>query len=251
MNRRHFLALSGTATLGVIAGCSSGDANGSVSDSAGSPTTDEATGTTPTAAAETTAAAGAGSGSSAGGFSNVQVAIETDARWRADIRGSEATVVKGTGSKVVDVDTGDADVVSAAVQKQVDTDESLVVEILDDGDVVKRSSTSAPNGLVVLSVTSDEIGSAPAGSGSHFSVHVTYDGSWAGAVGQPGSMQSVSGSGSKTIDVDGSPEIVATTVHKTDDSTGELTVQIVEDGSVVKEASTTSSESVTVTFSSR
>ena len=69
-------------------------------------------------------------------------------------------------------------------------------------------------------------------------IKIIYDGEWSGAAGDTGSVNSISGSGNKTIDVDNSAHIVSANAQKQDASSSELTIQILKDGKVVKEAST-------------
>ena len=66
---------------------------------------------------------------------------------------------------------------------------------------------------------------------------IIYTGSWSGSLGGEGSSRSVSGSGTKTFTETGS--IFSAAIQKDDDSTNKLTVQIIHDGDVVEESSTT------------
>lgn len=59
-----------------------------------------------------------------------------------------------------------------------------------------------------------------------------------GSISAGGSAQSVDGSGSDTIAVDGSPSGISANAQKGDDSSSTLTIQILKDGEVVKESST-------------
>lgn len=81
------------------------------------------------------------------------------------------------------------------------------------------------------------------GTSAHASgiqVKITYDGSWSGNVGTAGSISSYDGTGDKTIDVNGSSfDTVSAAIQKQDGSSSELKVQIIKDGKVVKESSTT------------
>ena len=69
-------------------------------------------------------------------------------------------------------------------------------------------------------------------------IKIIYDGEWSGAAGDAGSVNSISGSGDKTIDVDNSAHIISANAQKQDAGSSELTIQILKDGKVVKEAST-------------
>ncbi|WP_295608240.1 hypothetical protein [Methanobrevibacter sp.] len=74
---------------------------------------------------------------------------------------------------------------------------------------------------------------------------ITTDGSWSGSVLVGGSSKSIDGSGSQTIDLDGdSWDMVSATIQKQGGDNGDLTVQIIKDGNVAKEESTTAAYGV-------
>ena len=76
---------------------------------------------------------------------------------------------------------------------------------------------------------------------SDIQIRVTCDGDWQGSVGVGSSQASYSGSGDKLINLDGdSSDIVAAAIQKQDSGDGKLKVEIIKDGKVVKDASTTS-----------
>lgn len=82
-------------------------------------------------------------------------------------------------------------------------------------------------------------------SSSGYQVRITYDGEWSGAVGAVGSTSSYDGSGSDTIDVgEVSYDIVSAVIQKRDSGSGELKVEILKDGVVVKGGSATSTYGV-------
>ncbi|ELZ08593.1 hypothetical protein C479_14678 [Halovivax asiaticus JCM 14624] len=71
-------------------------------------------------------------------------------------------------------------------------------------------------------------------------IRILYDGEWSGAIGEESATRSVDGSGDDTLDVSDDTMIISATVQKEDGSNTELTVQILEDGEVVSEQSTSS-----------
>ena len=71
-------------------------------------------------------------------------------------------------------------------------------------------------------------------------IHIIYDGEWQGAAGGEGSTNSISGSGEKTIDIDSGTHIVSANAQKKDGGSGNLTIQLLKDGKVIKESSTDS-----------
>lgn len=77
-------------------------------------------------------------------------------------------------------------------------------------------------------------------SGSDYQIRVAYSGDWSGTIGDVGSTRSVEGSGTESFDIDvQSGDIVSANAQKDDDSNDELTIQILRDGDVIKETSTT------------
>lgn len=77
------------------------------------------------------------------------------------------------------------------------------------------------------------------GAEGSLAVRIDYDGDWSGAVGTEESTRSVDGSGSEEIAIEGSPGVVSANAQKQDDSADELIIQILQDGEVVAEESTT------------
>jgi len=90
--------------------------------------------------------------------------------------------------------------------------------------------------------------------GVEFAVRVLYDGSWQGAIsvteGGSSQTESISGSGSETIDITGNVDIISANAQKEDDSSAELVIQILQNGDVVSEASTTAEYGVAQTSES-
>ena len=71
-------------------------------------------------------------------------------------------------------------------------------------------------------------------------VKVIYDGEWSGAITKGDTSNSVSGSGEDTIDVNTTSfGVVSANAQKMDGGDGKLTIQIIKDGKVAKESSTT------------
>ena len=68
---------------------------------------------------------------------------------------------------------------------------------------------------------------------------IIYDGEWSGAAGDVSSINSISGSGDETIDMPDDASLISANAQKKDGSSNELTIQILKDGKVVKESSTT------------
>lgn len=81
-------------------------------------------------------------------------------------------------------------------------------------------------------------------SSSGYAVRVEYGGSWQGAISVTGGgssqSESISGSGTETIEISGDVDIISANAQKQDDSSRELTIQILRDGDVVAQANTRS-----------
>ncbi|WP_280536612.1 hypothetical protein [Halopenitus sp. POP-27] len=198
------------------------------------------------------------------GDSGYQVRVRYDGEWSGSISGDGSSrSVDGSGTETFDVD-GDPFIVSANAQKEDDSSDELVIEILEDGEVIASKRTSAEYGVAQVtsedgideggdsdstddsgdSDSTDDSGDSDStddsgDSGSSYEVRIEYDGEWSGAVGSGGSASSVDGSGTETIEIDGDPDIISANAQKQEANSDELVVQILKDGEVVKESSTT------------
>jgi hypothetical protein len=78
-------------------------------------------------------------------------------------------------------------------------------------------------------------------------VRIQYSGDWQGSIATGGQSRSVEGSGTTTYDISGDPFVISANAQKMDGGGGTLTVQILEDGEVVSETSTSASYGVAQT----
>lgn len=228
MQRRQVLAGIGLLTT---AGCLGGGSDlGTPEDSTSG---DSGTATSTSTATETSTATASGP--------DFVVEVDTDGSWSGSIaQGGSSRSVDGSDEKTFEIQ--DATIVSATIQKDGSGSGELTVRIRSDGQVVAENSTTSAYGVVTVS-SSGSTGGGGSGSDSSgdspYAVRIEYEGSWSGSVGTGGSQRSVDGSGARTIDIDGDPSVVSATAQKDDDSERELLLQILNDGSVVKESSTT------------
>lgn len=81
-------------------------------------------------------------------------------------------------------------------------------------------------------------------------VRIVYSGEWSGSVSADGSTRTIQGTGTTTIDVADDTPSVAVNAQKQTSGSGKLTVQILEGGEVVKQASTTADYGVAQTSKS-
>lgn len=176
--------------------------------------------------------------------STYAVRISYDGDWSGSIAGDGSSrSVDGSGTETFDVD-GDPFIVSANAQKEDNSNDELTVEILEDGEVIAQESTTASYGIAQVTsedennTNGDDSGES-SDSGTTFSVRIDYSGEWSGAIGGDGSTRSVDGSGTETFEIDGNPSIITANAQKQEANSDELVVQILEDGEVVKENSTT------------
>lgn len=256
MNRREYLTTVGAIGLGAVAGCTGEtetDSQGTTSagTTAESPavteTITEQESTTRTGTEEpTTQEATTQSGTE---DSTYQVKVSYEGEWSGTIATGDSTrSIDGSGADTISIE-GDPLIVSANAQKQDDSSRELTVQIIENSEVIAEQSTSA--GYGVAQVTSEDgAGSGGDAGGSTFEVRVQYSGEWQGSIGADGSARSIDGTGSKTIAVEGNPTAISANAQKQDDGSDELIVQILKDGEVVKEASTTAEYGVAqVTYS--
>lgn len=70
-------------------------------------------------------------------------------------------------------------------------------------------------------------------------VHIITDGSWSGSVGDIDGQSTYDGSGEDTIDLGDADSIVSVVIQKKSGGSSELKVEILKDGKVIKDGSTT------------
>jgi hypothetical protein len=241
MDRRKFLTVASTLTVTGVAGCS-----GSSDEQDGEETSDASSsddGSTDTESSSETESDSSSSDSDSSD-SSYQVRISYDGEWSGSISGDGSSrTVDGSGTETFDID-GDPFIVSANGQKRDDGSGTLTVEILQGGEVIARQSTSASYGVAQvtsedgISDSSDSDSQSESESEPTYQVEISYSGEWQGSIASGGSSRSVQGSGSDTIEIDGSPDIISANAQKQDDSSDELTIRILQDGEVVKDSST-------------
>lgn len=253
MYRRRFLTLSG-GVVTALAGCTGTDStsqdttegNPESTTEADEPTT--ATTTEPETATRTTTESRTRSGEDTTDSATTTEAAYTvriafDGSWQGSITtDGTSKSIDGTGTANYTI-SGDPTVVAVNAQKQSDGDGELTVQILEDGEVVGEQSTTASYGVAQATSQggSDIFGDSEttAASEDTFTFKVIYDGQWQGSLTTGGSTRSIDGSGTREISVDGSPDVISGNAQKQDDSDSKLTVQVLQNGDVVKEASTT------------
>lgn len=230
-SRRQFLTASGSTLAVALAGCSGSETTEGSDTTAdgGDATTDDSGGSE------------SADGSSEPSSSSFSVKVVYDGEWRGSIStGGSTKSIQGSETKTIDI-SDDPSVISANAQKQDGGSTKLTVQILKDGEVVKKSSTTAEYGMAQATFSAfDSESDSGESSSSSISVKVIYDGEWQGSISADGSVRSVQGSGTKTLDVKGSPSVVSANAQKKAAASGEkLTIQILKDGEVLKESSTT------------
>lgn len=108
-------------------------------------------------------------------------------------------------------------------------------EDLYDSYTGSSSSKSNANSNSGSSNTNDNLGD------SDVQVRITCNGGWSGSIGVGTSSSTYSGKGDKIINLDGSSsDIVSAVIQKEGSGNGKLKVEIIKNGNVKKEASTTS-----------
>lgn len=70
-------------------------------------------------------------------------------------------------------------------------------------------------------------------------VHIISDGSWSGSIGDVGSQSTYDGDGEDTINLTDAKNVVSAAIQKQGGDSSELKVEILKDGKVIKEGSTT------------
>jgi hypothetical protein len=245
MDRREYLALSGSV-LASLAGCTSTESDtpsNNTTDASTTTTTETSTTTDPSESTSEPTTQSTSEDTTTSTTTSEQSPFIIKIQYSGEWQGSITTVdssrsIDGTGTTTFEVD-GDVSTISANAQKSADNDQELTIQILQDGNVLEESSTTSEFGLAQVTYSSFNTGNNDDSEESPFTVRVDYTGEWQGSVSTDGSARSIDGQDSQTIDIEGSPSIISANAQKEDDSDRQLTIQIREDGSVVKEASTT------------
>lgn len=188
----------------------------------------------PTATQQSQATASESSDASSG----YTVTISYDGEWIGTI-GGEGSMrsVQGEGTQTFEVQ-GDPSIVVANAQKSDGGSGTLTITISNDGEVVKEASTSAQYGVAQVSYSVLDSFDGDTSSESTYSIRISYDGKWSGAVSGEGSIRSVEGTGTETFPVKGDPFVISANAQKMDGGSGTLTIQILKNGEVIKESST-------------
>lgn len=253
MHRRRFLIL-GCGVVTTVAGCTGSESTPQDTTEEGQGSTTEANERTTSATTETETTARTEADvttqstvdttdSSTTTEAAYTVRIAFDGNWQGSITtDGTSKSIDGSGTANYTI-SGDPTVVAVNAQKQSDGDGKLTVQILENGEVVGEQSTTASYGVAQATSqgSSDIFGDSgtTAASEDTFTFKVTYDGQWQGSLTTGGSTRSIDGSGTREISVEGSPDVISGNAQKQDDSDRKLTVKILQNGDVVKEASTT------------
>lgn len=84
----------------------------------------------------------------------LQIKITYPGEWTASIGDkNNSNYYEGTGDKLFNIDEDDYDVIAAAVQKKTSGSDTLKVEVIKDGNVVDKESTTEEYGVVTVSTT--------------------------------------------------------------------------------------------------
>lgn len=226
----------------VLAGCSASDENSTDREDTkkGKQQQTKQVTETPSTATESMATESVASGSDGlqGGY---VVKIIATGKWSgAIVAGGSSRSIEGEGTKTFQLD-GNPTIISANAQKQAANSDKLTIQIIKDGEVIKENSTSAEYGLAQVSTAGFDTGNENNGKKSPYTIKISYEGEWSGTYSSAGNLKSIDGSGTKTFPVKGDPIIISANAQKRDGGAGTLTVQILKNGTVIKE-STTSAE---------
>lgn len=115
----------------------------------------------------------------------------------------------------------------------------ILMGIIGSGTPDKNTSTDTVDNSKTTEFSENDSSSENTKPSSPLQVRITTDGAWSGAIGSGTSTSSYDGNGDKTIDIEGSSfDMVSATIQKKGGGSGELKVEILKDGEVVKESST-------------
>lgn len=128
-------------------------------------------------------------------------------------------------------------IIGAAAPAEDDTQPSADAP---DSDAAEQTQAKQTQQQQTQAQTEAKQTKTQANKASGYQVRISYDGEWQGSINADGASRSVDGSGTETFDIDkDNPMSIAANGQKKDDGSGELTVEILKDGEVVSEQSTT------------
>lgn len=103
--------------------------------------------------------------------------------------------------------------------------------------------TETPTATATATATPTAMATASPTPQQSIALEIDYEDEWSGSIsvteGGSSSQRTISGQGSETITIEGDPNSIGFSIQKQTDSTAELHVQLVSDGEVVTESSTT------------
>ncbi|WP_459194686.1 hypothetical protein [Halosimplex sp. J119] len=118
----------------------------------------------------------------------------------------------------------------------------VTLDLFDGNDLTAVAFDEVQNGYFTLTYFVDGVEKSNQEFGEESSQYVSfkvlYSGSWQGSLGTTSGQRSISGRGDSHLPVDNSADIVSGNAQKQDDGSGTLTAQIIVDGEVVNEQST-------------
>jgi len=171
--------------------------------------------------------------------------------WRGSIMtvdgsgSSNSKSVDGTGIQSFNVI---GDIISVSIQNYSDSGE-LIVQLSKNGQILKEEITTAPYGIVAFAYTGNLSNKAISTIlEDKYEIKIIYGGEWQGSIGDATGSKSIEGFGSRSYEIDGIfPTVV---IQKMEDNNNILTVQILKNGTLLKEESTSASYGVAMVTSS-
>lgn len=118
----------------------------------------------------------------------------------------------------------------------------VTLDLFDGSELTEVALNEVENGFFTFTYYIDDVEKSYQELGEESSQYVSfkvlYDGSWQGSLGTERGQRSISGQGDGHLPVDNSANIVSGNAQKQDSGSGTLTVQILVDGDVIGEQST-------------
>jgi len=171
--------------------------------------------------------------------------------WRGSIMtvdgsgSSNSKSVDGTGIQSFNVI---GNIVSVSIQNYSDSGE-LIVQLSKNGQILKEERTTASYGIVAFAYTGDLASNTISTVlEEKYEVRIVYSGEWHGSIGDASGSKSIEGFGPRSYEIEGIfPSVV---IQKMEDNNNILTVQILKNGTLLKEESTSASYGVAMVTSS-
>lgn len=170
---------------------------------------------------------------------DLKVKITCAGSWSASVSdGTSTDSYEGTGDEVIKINKSDISALGVAAHKKSSGSDKLKIEIVKDGKVVAKNSTTTTDVISTSATINSKASANDADDG--VKIKITCPVSWSASVGDTDNTVRYEGDTNKVITVDESKyDVIAASVQKKTSGNDKLKVEIIKDGKVLDKESTT------------